>query len=310
MAEIAYPSAMKATLTAARYDSRRESLRMRRRFQQIDVFGAEPYSGNPLAVVLDADELSTEDMQGFARWANLSESAFLLPPTSPDADYRVRIFTLARELPFAGHPTLGSCHAWLASGGEPRRPETIIQECGAGLVQIRRDDRGLAFAAPPLLRSGPVDERFVEELAVVLGLDRHQIVEARWVDNGPGWVGLLLPDAATVLEVEPDFARYSGEGSLDIGLVGPYPEGSECAFEVRAIFSDEQGAPREDPVTGSLNASLAQWLLATGRVAAPYVVSQGTRLGRRGRPRITQDTDGTVWVGGSTVTCITGETEI
>jgi PhzF family phenazine biosynthesis protein len=274
-----------------------------RRFQQIDVFGAEPFTGNPLAVVLDAEGLSTEEMQHFARWTNLSETAFLLPAISAAADYRVRIFTLVRELPFAGHPTLGSCHAWLTAGGEARRADLIVQECAAGLVPIRRDDNGLAFAAPPLLRSGPVDESLVEQLASVLGIDRSQIVDAQWADNGPGWVAILLEDAATVLELEPDFSRYSGEGSLDIGLVGPYPDGSECAFEVRAIFSDERGGMREDPVTGSLNASLAQWLLATDRATTPYVASQGTRLGRKGRPLIGQDADGTVWVGGSTVTC-------
>lgn len=283
---------------------------MLRRFQQIDVFGAEPFTGNPLAVVLDAEGLSTEEMQHFARWTNLSETAFLLPATSAAADYRIRIFTLARELPFAGHPTLGSCHAWLTAGGKPRRPDLIVQECPAGLVPIRRGDDGLAFAAPPVLRSGPVDESLVEQLASVLGVDRGQIVDAQGADNGPGWVAILLEDAAAVLELEPDFGRYSGEGSLDIGLVGPYSDGSECAFEVRAIFSDERGGMREDPVTGSLNASLAQWLLATKRATAPYVASQGTRLGRKGRPRIDQDANGTVWVGGATVTCINGEIEI
>jgi PhzF family phenazine biosynthesis protein len=283
---------------------------MRRRFQQVDVFSPDPFLGNPLAVVVDGEGLSTDEMQGFSRWTNLSETTFLLPPTTPEADYRVRIFTLARELPFAGHPTLGSCHAWLAAGGVPRSGDTIVQECGAGLVPIRRGEHGLAFAAPPLLRTGPVDDALVEQLADVLGIGRGDIVDAQWADNGPGWVAVLLKDADAVLAVEPDFTRWTGEGSLDIGLVGPYPPGSECAWEVRAVFSDEQGAMREDPVTGSLNASLAQWLLASGRATAPYVASQGTRLGRRGRPRISQDADGTVWVGGPTLTCITGEVEI
>lgn len=283
---------------------------MLRRFQLIDVFGARPFSGNPLAVVLDAAGLTTEEMQHFARWMNLSETAFLLPPTHPEADYRVRIFTLARELPFAGHPTLGSCHAWLSAGGEAGQPGLIVQECEMGLVPIRRDDGGLAFAAPPLIRSGPVEEAFLEELATILRIDREQIVDARWVDNGPGWVGVLLEDAAAVLRVEPDFTRFTGAGSLDIGLVGPCPEGSACAFEVRAIFSDDQGGMREDPVTGSLNASLGQWLLASGRATAPYVTSQGTRLGRTGRPRIDQDSGGTVWVGGDTVTYVHGQIEI
>lgn len=283
---------------------------MRRRFQQIDVFSNKPFSGNPLAVVLDAEGLSTEQMQHFARWTNLSETTFLLPPTTPEADYRVRIFTLPRELPFAGHPTLGTCHAWLQSGGVSKRPDRIVQECPAGLVPIRRRESGLAFAAPPLVRTGPVDDAFVNELASVLEIDRGHIVDAQWADNGPGWVAILLEDAAAVLAVEADFSKYSGEGSLDIGLVGPYPPGSECAFEVRAIFSDEQGAMREDPVTGSLNASLAQWLLATGRATAPYVASQGTRLGRRGRAHIEQDPDGTIWVGGASVTYISGTIDI
>jgi PhzF family phenazine biosynthesis protein len=287
-----------------------EDYAMRRRFQQVDVFSPDPFLGNPLAVVLDAEGLSTEEMQRFSRWTNLSETTFLLPPTSPEADYRVRIFTLAKELPFAGHPTLGSCHAWLEAGGVPRDAGRIVQECGAGLVPIRRDGHGLAFAAPPLLRTGPVDEAFVEQVAAVLGIGRREVVDAQWADNGPGWVAVLLNDARAVLALEPDFSRYSGDGSLDIGIVGPYPPDSECAWEVRAVFSDEQSGMREDPVTGSLNASLAQWLLATGRATAPYVASQGTRLGRRGRPRIGQDADGTVWVGGPAITCIRGEVEL
>ena len=261
-------------------------------------------------MVLDGEGLSTEDMLRVTRWLNLSETTFLLPPTTDAADYRVRIFTLARELPFAGHPTLGSCHAWLTAGGTPRRSDAIVQECLAGLIPIRRDADRLAFAAPPLLRSGSVDGELVAHLASVLRIRRDRIVEAQWVDNGPGWVGILLKDAATVLAIEPDFSRHSGPASLDIGLVGPYPRGSDCAFEVRAVFSDEQGGMREDPVTGSLNASLAQWLLATGRATAPYVASQGARLGRAGRVHIAQDTDGTVWVGGKAVTCVRGEIEI
>jgi PhzF family phenazine biosynthesis protein len=283
---------------------------MRRRFQQVDVFSPVPFHGNPLAVVVDADGLSTEEMRQFSRWTNLSETTFILPPTSADADYRVRIFSLAQELPFAGHPTLGSCHAWLAAGGVPGDAGRIVQECGAGLVPIRRGEHGLAFAAPPLLRAGPVDEAFVVQLAAVLGIARGEIMDAQWADNGPGWVAVLLRDADAVLALEPDFSRYSGGEVLNIGIVGAYPPGAECAWEVRAVFSDEQGAMREDPVTGSLNASLAQWLLATGRATAPYVASQGTRLGRAGRPRIERDADGTVWVGGPAITCIQGEVEV
>lgn len=282
---------------------------MTRRFRQVDVFAPEPYSGNPLAVVIDSEGLATDDMQRFTRWMNLSETAFLLPTSQPEADYRVRIFTLARELPFAGHPTLGACHVWLEAGGLSRQEGMVVQECGAGLVRVRRSER-LAFAAPPLLRSGPVEEPFVAELAVVLGLDRQTMVDVAWADNGPGWVAVLLEDASAVLNLEPDLSRFSREGSLDIGVVGPYPEGSECAFEVRAFFTGERGELREDPVTGSLNASLGQWLLSSGRAASPYVASQGTRLGRRGRAHIDLDDDGTVWVGGDTVTCITGEVDL
>ncbi|HEX8390812.1 MAG TPA: PhzF family phenazine biosynthesis protein [Longimicrobium sp.] len=279
---------------------------MRRRFQQVDVFSPTAYLGNPLAVVLDGDGLSMEEMQRISSWTNLSETTFLLPPTSPEADYRVRIFSLARELPFAGHPTLGSCHAWLTAGGAPHNPDVIIQECGAGLVPIRRGEHGLAFAAPPLIRSGPVDEPFLARVAGVLGIARTEIVDAEWVANGPGWVGVLLKDADAVLALEPDAAGHTGEDSLDIGIVGLYPPGSECAYEVRAVFSDDQGTLREDPVTGSLNASVAQWLVRTGRAVPPYVASQGTRLGRTGRPRIEQDASGTLWVGGPTITCIHG----
>lgn len=283
---------------------------MLRRFQQIDVFATEPFCGNPVAVVLDAEGLTTEEMQHFARWTNLSETTFLLPPTRPEADYRVRIFTLSRELPFAGHPTLGTCHAWLGAGGAARDAGRIVQECEAGLVTVRRNAHGLAFAAPPAVRTGPVDEEFVGQLSKVLGVGRREIVDAQWVDNGPGWVAVLLESAEKVLSLEPDFGRYDGAGDLTVGVVGPYPEGSECAYEVRAVLSDQRGAMLEDPVTGSLNASLAQWLLATGRACAPYVVSQGTRLGRRGRPRIEQDADGTVWVGGATTTYISGDVDI
>jgi PhzF family phenazine biosynthesis protein len=283
---------------------------MQRGFQQVDVFGAGPLSGNPVAVVMDGQGLTADVMQDFARWTDLAETTFLLPPTTPEADYLVRIFTPTRELPFAGHPTLGSCHAWLTGGGRPARPDDIVQECGAGPVRIRRTDDGLAFAAPALIRSGPVEETFVDQLAEVLGIDRSRIVDSQWADNGPGWVAVLLEDAQTVLELEPDFSRYGGEGTLDIGVVGPYPPGSECAFEVRAVFSDERGLMREDPVTGSLNASLGEWLLATGRATAPYVASQGTVLGRTGRVHVDRDEDGTVWVGGRTVTNVRGDVDL
>ena len=278
----------------------------KRKFSQLDVFASAPFSGNPLAVVIDANGLSTEEMHRFAKWADLSESSFLLTPTNPEADYRVRIFTVPKELPFAGHPTLGSCQAWLNAGGRPKTPGRIIQECGAGLIELRQNGDELAFAAPTVTRSGPVDEDYVRELATLLQLDRDEIVDAQWGDNGPGWVILLLKDAARVLTVE----RPAGPTMhLDVGLVGPYPAGSECAFEVRAFFADGTGAVVEDPVTGSLNASVAQWLIATNRAEAPYVVSQGTALGRRGRIAITLDAEGVVWVGGKSVAAIVGEIE-
>ncbi|HWP63176.1 MAG TPA: PhzF family phenazine biosynthesis protein [Candidatus Binatia bacterium] len=277
---------------------------MTRRFQLVDVFHDQPFSGNPLAVVVDAEGLTGAEMQGITRWLNLSETAFLLPPTTPDADYRVRIFTLEREMPFAGHPTLGSCHAWLTAGGRPRFANEIVQECGAGLVPIRRRQGDLAFAAPPLLRSGPVDEPTLRTIEAVLGVDRSRIVDAQWVDNGPGWVAALLDSAEEVLALEP-LERFPTR--VDIGVVGPYPPGSPVAFELRAFFSDHRGGIVEDPVTGSLNASVAQWLLASGRARAPYVASQGARLGRSGRIRIDQDGDGTVWVGGRTTTLFAGD---
>ena len=276
---------------------------MVRPFQQVDVFTAEPYAGNPVAVVLDGEGLTTEQMQRFAHWTNLSETTFVLPPSVADADYRLRIFTPVAELPFAGHPTLGTCHAWLSVDGRPSTDEVVVQECGAGLVPVRETAGGLAFAAPPLLRSGPVEESLVRHIASVLGIDRSEIVDAEWADNGPGWVAVLLASADAVLALRP------GLVDVEVGVVGPYPEGSPQAFEVRAFFPTD-GSTTEDPVTGSLNASLAQWLLRTGRASVPYTASQGTVLGRRGRVHVSRDPEGTVWVGGSTVTCVVGEVEL
>ncbi len=278
-----------------------------RRFQQVDVFSPEPLKGNPVAVVVEAEGLTSEQMLRFTRWSNLSEATFLLPPTDPAADYRVRIFTAAGELPFAGHPTLGSCHAWLRAGGQPRHDDHIVQECGAGLVPIRRAADELAFRAPPLRRSGPVEEADLARVARVLRIGREAIVDSQWVDNGPGWVAVMLASAEAVLAVRPA-APTDDEGSpLDIGMVGPYAAGSPCAYEVRAIFADDRGRILEDPVTGSLNASLAQWLVGSGRFEPPYLASQGTLLGRTGRPRISRDPDGSIWVGGATHTLVEGE---
>jgi PhzF family phenazine biosynthesis protein len=278
---------------------------MTRPFRLVDVFGVEPFTGNPLGVIADADGLSTDEMQAITRWLNLSETAFLLPPTDPGADYRVRIFTLSHELPFAGHPTLGSCHAWLAAGGTPKRGDAIIQQCGAGLVEVRREGDQLAFAAPPLIRDGDPTEAEIAEVAEVLKIDRMAIVDARWVDNGPGWIGVMLASAAEVLALEP--AR-SHRRRIDIGVVGPHDADSDAAFELRAIFSDDSGSLREDPATGSLNASVGQWLFASGRAKDRYLAAQGTRLNRKGRISVSQDDAGKVWVGGHTVTLFSGQT--
>jgi PhzF family phenazine biosynthesis protein len=274
-----------------------------RPFRQVDVFTTTAYHGNPVAVVLDGTEVTTEQMQRVAHWTNLSETTFVLPPTAPGADYRVRIFTPVSELPFAGHPTLGTCHAWLENGGAPRDPDVVVQQCAAGPVRVRRTAAGLAFAAPPLLRSGPVEDALVAHIAELLGLAVADILDAQWVDNGPGWVALLLADAAAVLAVRP------APIDLDIGVVGPHPPGSPADFEVRAFFPKD-GATVEDPVTGSLNASLAEWLLRTGRAQAPYVASQGTALGRTGRVHVSVDDRGDIWVAGGTVTCMSGEIEL
>ena len=284
-----------------------------RPFQQVDVFTATPYRGNPLAVVLDGDGLSTAEMQHFTNWTNLSECTFLLPPTDEGrangADYRVRIFCPGRELPFAGHPTLGSCHAWLQAGGVPRG-EHVVQECGVGLVKLRRDGDRLAFAAPPLIKSGPLDEADVALIARGLGVAREDITAHAWCDNGPNWRGVMLRSAEQVLALKPDATVLAG---LDIGVVGPRGKvgvvgpqhAGDTQFEVRAFFPGNNGMA-EDPVTGSLNAALAQWLIGAGLAPERYVAAQGTALAREGRVHIQRDADGTVWVGGASVTCIDG----
>ncbi len=276
-----------------------------RPFKQVDVFTATPYRGNPLAVVLDGTGLSTETMQHFTNWTNLSECTFVLPPThegrAAGADYRVRIFCPGRELPFAGHPTLGTCHAWLQAGGVPQG-DCVVQECGVGLVKIRRDGQRLAIAAPPLIKSGPLPEADVALIARGLGVARSDIVAHSWCDNGPNWRGVMLPSAAQVLALRPDGTVLAG---LDIGVVGPQPAGSDTAFEVRAFFPGNNGLA-EDPVTGSLNAALAQWLIGAGLAPERYVAAQGTALAREGRVFIERDASGTVWVGGQSVTCIGG----
>jgi len=279
-----------------------------RPFKQVDVFTAVPYLGNPLGVVLDGNGLSTEQMQRFTDWTNLSECTFVMPPTSGEADYRVRIFCPGRELPFAGHPTLGSCHAWLEAGGVAKQADVVVQECGVGLVQVRveRGSGRLAFAAPALIRSGPLDEADVELIARGLGIERSDIVAHSWCDNGPGWRSVLLESADKVLAVRPDPQLI---GNLDIGVVGAHtaPAPGEPAFELRAFFPGNSGMT-EDPVTGSLNAAVAQWLIGAGIAPNSYLAAQGAAIGRAGRIHIS--TDDTVWVGGDSVTCIDGSVQI
>lgn len=273
-------------------------------FSQVDVFSSDPLLGNPVAVVHDAEDVTDEEMARFAHWTNLSETTYLLPPTDPAADYRLRIWTPDRELPFAGHPTLGSAHAWLEAGGVPRNDTELVQECGAGLVRIRRDQR-LAFAAPPLLRSGPVDAADRARIATALRLADADLVDLAWVDNGPGWVACLLDSAEAVLACRPDYGAF---GDLEVGIVGPYadPASAGADVEVRA-FVPSMGIG-EDPVTGSLNAGIAQWL-AGDRLPTAYVASQGTALGRRGRVHV-ELVNGQIWVGGDALTTITGQVRL
>jgi len=276
---------------------------MKRRFVQVDVFGENPYRGNPLAVVVNAEGLTTSGMQTFAKWTNLSETTFLLPPTHASADYQVRIFTPTEELPFAGHPTLGSAHAWLTNGGVPKDGNTIVQECKVGLVNVRRDDNSLSFAAPPLLKSGPVDDALIREAAESLGISRKAIIDAAWIDNGPGWIGILLASADEVLAIQPKPMK------LTLGVAGAHVAESRFAYEVRAFYSSN-GITLEDPVTGSLNASLAQWLISSGRFNAPYLASQGTAIGYAGVVKVDVDDLDVVWIGGNVATCISGEVDI
>jgi PhzF family phenazine biosynthesis protein len=272
---------------------------MSRRFAQVDVFGSGPCSGNPVAVVLDAEGMGDEEMQRFARWTNLAETTFVLPPTDPEADYRVRIFTPVLELSFAGHPTLGTCHAWLEGGGAPRERAEIVQGCDAGPIRIRRDGDRLAFEAPPLVRSGPASEEDRAKVATALGVDPEEMLAVEWVDNGPGWITALFESAERVLELRP------GALDFDLGAVGFHPSGSPAAIEVRA-WAPVNGLAAEDPVTGSLNASVAQWLLGDGRLEAPYLAHQGTAIDRAGRIHVSRDGEGAIWVGGRAETVISG----
>jgi PhzF family phenazine biosynthesis protein len=276
----------------------------RHRFTQVDVFTDTPLLGNPLAVVHDAIGLSDEQMAAFARWTNLSETTFLLPPTDPAADYRVRIFTPGGELPFAGHPTLGSCHAWREAGGGARAANEVVQQCGVGLVRIRLDGERCAFAAPAL-RMAEVDAAELAPVLAALGLAQAQVHAAQWLDNGPNWLGLLLDDAATVRALAPDHAAL--KALAKVGVVAPYVAGAEAQFEVRA-FAASVGVP-EDPVTGSLNAGLAEWLIGRGDAPERYVATQGGCIGRAGRVHVARE-DGVLWIGGASIACIRGEVSL
>lgn len=276
---------------------------MKRRFAQIDVFASKPYRGNPVAVVVDCDGLDVGEMQQFAKWTNLSETTFLLPPTKPAADYRVRFFTPTEELAFAGHPTLGSAYAWLIHGGTPRSDKTIIQECEVGLINVRRDRNSLSFAAPSLLRGGPVDESLVAEAAESLGVTKEEIIDSAWIDNGPGWLGVQLKSAEQVLAIKPQ------KTNLTLGVIGAYPTRSRFAYEVRAFYSSS-GVTVEDPVTGSLHASMAQWLIGAGRFVPPYLASQGKAIGHAGEVHVSMDISKQVWIGGEVTACIQGTVEI
>ena len=273
---------------------------MQRRFHQLDVFSAVPLKGNPLAVVHSAQGLSDATMAAFARWTNLSETTFLLPPTQPAADYRVRIFTPQQELPFAGHPTLGSCHAWLAGGGVPQQAGLVVQECGVGLVRIRQSAARLAFAAPPLRRTGPLEAELLARIVRCLRVDAADVLHHQWVDNGPGWCAVMLRSGAQVRALQPDWA---GLGDVKLGVVGAQQPGSETQFEVRA-FVPGLGV-YEDPVTGSLNASLAQWLIGAGLAPTSYVAAQGHALQRDGRVFVEQ-LGADIWIGGDVVACVEG----
>ena len=276
-----------------------------RPFSQVDVFASGPLTGNPVAVVHDATGLTDDEMAALALWTNLSETTFLLPPTDPAADYRLRIFTPQQELPFAGHPTLGSAHAWLGAGGVPAQDGRLVQECGLGLIELRREDETLAFRAPGFLREGEVDDASLRQAVTSLRIDEDRVVRSNWIDNGPGWLGIELASAEEVLALEPDFVTM---GHLDLGVIGPHGEAQRAAigadYEVRA-FCPTYSVP-EDPVTGSLNAGFALWLTREGHLTPDYVARQGTAMGRDGRVRVRTDAQGQIWVGGACRTLVRG----
>lgn len=270
-----------------------------RTFCQVDVFSSGALTGNPLAVVLDADDLTHDQMHDFARWTNLSETTFLVSPTDARADYCARIYTPRGEIPFAGHPTLGSCHVWMNERAPATVGDRIVQQCGAGLIDLRITPAGLAFSAPPLMRDGPLGSELKRQIALSLRIDVEEIIGDHWADNGAGWAAVMLRDAEAVLSLNP------GTVDLDVGVVGPYAPGGPADYEVRAFYP-KNGSTAEDPVTGSLNAGIGQWLLGAGLATAPYRVRQGTAIGHDGRVTITQENDGTVWIAGSTATIVKG----
>lgn len=265
-----------------------------RPFSQVDVFSKTPTLGNPVAVVHDADGLSDAQMQSFARWTNLSETTFLMKPTQKGADYRLRIFMPdGNELPFAGHPTLGSAYAWLAHGRQPSSPEYITQECGIGLVKLRRTDTQLGFEAPELLRSGAIDDASLQKVLNALGVDRSRVVASNWVDNGPGFMGILLDSAESVLAVRPDLPALE---NAFVGLVGPHAKSGPADYEVRAIVPTVSNG--EDAATGSLNGGLAKWLTGSKLAPPSYTVRQGTILKREADIGIVTEADQSIWITG------------
>lgn len=269
----------------------------------VDVFGSIPMRGNPLGVVRGGDALSDAEMLELTRWLGFSETTFLLPPTDPAADYRVRIFYPAGELPFAGHPTLGTCHAWLEAGGVPGKSGVIVQECGVGLVEVRQQKGLLSFRAPELIRTGSLDNAELAEAIRVAGVKEEWVAEAVHVANGPRWQLLRLHSAQAVLAAEPAARAPVG---TDVGLAGPWEAGARAAWELRAFFADPQGKIVEDPVTGSFNAGVAMHLFESGLEKSSYVAAQGQKVGAEGYIHCSRESDGTVWIGGRTDTIARG----
>ncbi|PHM31210.1 Phenazine biosynthesis protein PhzF family [Xenorhabdus innexi] len=270
-------------------------------FEQVTVFSDKKLQGNPLAVVTNADNLSDQQMAQFAKWTNLSETTFLLSPLHPDADYRVRIFTPAGELPFAGHPTLGTCYVWQKISGQKNK-ETIIQECKAGLIPIRQVNGRPAFMAPPLVRMGDVADDIFEQILKGLGITSDDVELCQWIDNGPGWLGILLKSVDKLMGIRPDYSQLK---DYELGLCAMYPENSQVRLEVRGLCGSISS---EDPVTGSLNAAFAQWLIPHGKLPENYIARQGRCVERDGWIYVTSDENG-IWISGDVVDCISGTVE-